>query len=390
MSDSHTDKHRVPRILVVDDQLINIRLLERKLTQNNMDVLSANSGQLAIAKALSEQPDVILLDIMMPGMDGIEVCRILKESPQTKDIPVIFVTARTSKEGKIEGLGAGAADYLIKPIDLDETIARVQTQIRIVESYRENLRLTRELEESRRQAAMMHLTEGIAHNLNNLLGVAVGYLSLLRRNVHQPDKITRHCDSLDSAIRRMTRIVQQLTIIGQFDSIVTERFALQTILHRAISRFHQMSATRFEVLIENALPRDFQLVTNCELLEASLERLLLNAYESYSIETPDTPAPEGGVTLAIDIDVDAEMLFFDVMDRGPGVPVNLRDNVFSPFVSSFSAVGKGMGLTIVQHSARSLNGSITLNDREGGGTVARFTHPTNLEIRTGVDDSNVQ
>jgi DNA-binding response OmpR family regulator len=370
-------KEFIPTVLVVDDQQVNVRLLERKLQQNKLRVICATSGEKALELANNECPDVILLDIMMPGMDGIDVCKVLKENSRTKDIPVIFVTARTSKEGKIEGLGAGAADYLIKPIDLDETIARVRTQIRIIENHRENIRLTQELEESRRQTAIMNLTEGIAHNLNNLLGVTVGYLSLLRRSANNPERILKHCDNLDAAIKRMTRIVHQLTIIGQFDSIQTESFPLHMIISKAIARFHRIGANKANVTQHIDLPIDFRLITNAELLEACIERLLLNAYESYQMKDPNAQPPSNGITIECHKDEEAKTLTIDILDIGAGVPFEIKDNIFEPFVSSFPSVGKGMGLTIVRHSIRSLQGTVSVTPREGNGTRARLVLPLN-------------
>ena len=119
-----------PSILIVDDQPINVQLLKRKLEREGLQVVPAYSGSEALDLVSQSRPDLILLDVMMPDMDGIEVCRRLQASADTRSIPVIFVTARTSKEGKIEGLSVGAVDYITKPIDLDETLARVQTQLR--------------------------------------------------------------------------------------------------------------------------------------------------------------------------------------------------------------------------------------------------------------------
>ena len=99
-----------PKILVVDDQPINVQLLKRKLEREGMTVFTANSGQEALALVTAEKPDLILLDVMMPDMDGIEVCQHLQADDETRTIPVIFITARTSKEGKLEGLGVGAVD----------------------------------------------------------------------------------------------------------------------------------------------------------------------------------------------------------------------------------------------------------------------------------------
>src|SRR5260370_442309 len=107
-----------PKILVVDDQPINVQLLKRKLEREGMIVATSYSGREALDLVKADKPDLILLDVMMPEMDGIEVCQSLQADKETKAIAVIFITARTSKEGKIEGLGVGAVDYITKPIDL--------------------------------------------------------------------------------------------------------------------------------------------------------------------------------------------------------------------------------------------------------------------------------
>ena len=111
----------------------------------------------------------------------------LQASEDTRSIPVIFVTARSSKEGKLEGLGVGAVDYITKPIDLDETLARVQTQLRFAAINREIIDLQRRLTESRRAATIGAVTQGIAHNLNNLLGVVIGYLDLIKAYADKPE-----------------------------------------------------------------------------------------------------------------------------------------------------------------------------------------------------------
>ena len=179
----------VPRILVVDDQMINVQLLRRKLERHNLAVVAAYSGQEALDAINAEKPDLILLDVMMPEMDGIEVCKRLQSREDTRTIPVIFITARNTKEGKIEGLAVGAVDYITKPIDLDETLARVQTQLRFVNINREMVDLQRRLVEARRSATIGAVTQGIAHNLNNLLGVLNGYLKKIKTGADNADTV---------------------------------------------------------------------------------------------------------------------------------------------------------------------------------------------------------
>ena len=361
-------------ILVVDDQPINVRLLERKLSRSGLRVATAHSGAQALEIAAAQVPNLILLDIMMPVMDGLEVCRRLKAKPETKDIPVIFITARTTKEGKIEGLDTGAADYITKPIDLDETLARVQTQLRVQENHRENIDLQKRLGEARQHTAISHITEGIAHNLNNLLGVVVGYLDLLKSSLGNPEKVERCANQLDRATKRMVGVVAELTTIAEFERARLSSYPMDELLETAIARFqleHQLSAP---VQVTSELAPGRALETNREIFEGVIGRLLINAWESYPASVP---AEKKELSMAVQpvAQQGETVLELRVQDRGRGVPEDLADSVFEPFVSSAPAVGRGMGLTIVRHSLRTLGGSVRLAAREGGGTEAIVQHP---------------
>src|SRR5215472_11609675 len=119
------------RILVVDDIEANVRLLQAKLQAEYYDVLVASSGPEALAMAAEESPDLVLLDVMMPGMDGFEVCRRLKNDPETRHIPVVLVTALDGRGDRITGLEAGADEFLTKPIDDILLFARVKSLTRL-------------------------------------------------------------------------------------------------------------------------------------------------------------------------------------------------------------------------------------------------------------------
>lgn len=133
-------------ILIVDDSIINQRVLTSVLEKQNYRVSCANDGEEALNEATSSHPDLILLDVQMPKMDGFEVCRALKAMPETADIPVVFITASDSVESKVSGFQAGGADYISRPLKMPEVLARVSNQLTILNLKRENLAETQRLE----------------------------------------------------------------------------------------------------------------------------------------------------------------------------------------------------------------------------------------------------
>lgn len=362
-----------PKILVVDDQPINVQLLKRKLERENLRILPAYSGKEALEVVKVDKPDLILLDVMMPDMDGIEVCQRLQATEETRSIPVIFITARSSKEGKLEGLGVGAVDYITKPIDLDETLARVQTQLRFVAINREMIDLQRRLAESRRAATIGAVTQGIAHNLNNLLGVVIGYLDLIKVAHDSPDQVLRNVDHVEQAVQRIVSIIKQLTSLVTKTRLPSQKFKLSRLLDGAIERYREEFGITQPVIVDNPLG-DLEVDTHIEVFEDVLSKVLINAWEAYE----PRPASDRTITIrtgTVERLPEGKMVQIRVEDQGKGIDPEIRDHMFEPFISSKHTVGVGMGLTVARHSLRNMWGELTLEDRPGGGTVAVIVHP---------------
>jgi len=364
----------IPRILVVDDQMINVQLLRRKLERHNLVVVAAYSGQEALDAVNAEQPDLILLDVMMPEMDGIEVCRRLQARDDTRSIPIIFITARNTKEGKIEGLAVGAVDYITKPIDLDETLARVQTQLRFVNINREMLDLQRRLVEARRSATIGAVTQGIAHNLNNLLGVVIGYLDLIKTVAENPDAVRKNTAQVEKAVDRIVNIIKQLNTVVTKTTLPTQRFPVTQLIAGAVVRFEAQQNLRDAVFVDNPTG-DLEIASHVEVFETSICALLNNAWEAYG--SSHTGPRTLGLSVAIVEDGANPMLELRIEDQGRGIPDDIRDHMFEPFISSKHTVGVGMGLTVARSALRQMGGNLMLEDRPGGGTVAIAKHPIN-------------
>jgi len=375
-----------PKILVVDDQPINVQLLKRRLERDGMQVISAHRGHEVLALVVQDRPDLILLDVMMPDMDGIEVCQRLQANEDTRPIPVIFITARASKEGKIEGLGVGAVDYITKPIDLDETVARVQTQLRFVAVNRQLLDLTRRLEESRRTATIGAVTQGIAHNLNNLLGVVLGYLELIRAQAARPEAVEKNSRHAEEAVQRIAGIIRQLNSLVYRVRLSLTRCRLDELLAGAVARFHHEHGLAPVLVVENP-HGPLAIDTHVEVFEDALGKVLLNAWEAYGDAVPPA-ARRIWLRAALAESGGEKKLRLTVEDAGRGIAPAVRDKVFEPFVSTKQTVGVGMGLTVVRQALRNLGGDVALADRPGGGAIVTLIHPLEKR-RTLADDSRL-
>lgn len=359
---------------MVDDQPINIKLLQRKLERKGMDISVAYSGRECIEKVHDVMPDLILLDVMMPELDGIETCQKLKSDPETETIPIIFITAKASKEGKLEGLDAGAVDYITKPIDLDETLARVRTQLRLQEMFRENIQLQERLGDVRKTAAVGAITQGIAHNLNNLLGVVVGYLDLIKNSNGNPDMLKRSVGLIDQSINRMIGIIRQLATIANNERYELSSLSVTELLESSIKRMQSDYDINASVELQLDFDEDPTIHANAETFEIVVSRLLINAWESYSSDTADD---ERKITLHAHIiqEEGSSLLNIEVIDNGKGIDPKIRDTIFEPFITTKTSVGRGMGLTIARHTIRNQGGEVEISANPDGGVIATITHP---------------
>jgi two-component system cell cycle response regulator len=155
-----------PTILVADDEPVNRALIQRRLEREGYHVLTAKDGSEAVERALESLPDLVILDVMMPEMDGMNACRLLKENERTRDIPVIFLSARDETEMKVSGLSLGADDYISKPFEAEELIARVNVRIRL-KRERDQLRTNAEEASVRAELAQERaMTDALTGLLN--------------------------------------------------------------------------------------------------------------------------------------------------------------------------------------------------------------------------------
>ncbi|RYD44947.1 MAG: hybrid sensor histidine kinase/response regulator, partial [Verrucomicrobiaceae bacterium] len=327
-------------ILVVDDEPKNIQVVGSLLLRHGHEVIAAHSGQDALEKLKSAQPDLILLDVMMPGMTGFELCRLLKEDAATRDIPVMFLSAAADKSFVIEALQHGGVDYLTKPFHGPELLSRVDLHSNLQRTRR---RLAELIEEKNR------LLEIVAHDLKNPLnGIQFAAIMLTEHK----DAGTPHpkqgilLESITDSTRRAFEIISNLLETPALEEAKSrlrqEPVCLRESTTRALKNFEQHLRSK-DIRLDFHSPHDEVVVwgENNTLL-CCLENLISNAIKF-------SPA---GASVVIQVQPDGRSGKFRIEDQGPGIRPEEVDKLFRKFtrLSARPTGGEastGLGLHIV-------------------------------------------
>jgi two-component system, sensor histidine kinase and response regulator len=342
----------VGRILIVDDHPRNIAILQ-KIFSHEYRTASATSGEEALRLAPSFVPDLVLLDIMMGGIDGYETCRRLRALPELARTKVIMVSARALADERLAGYEAGADDYVVKPFDADELIAKVRVFLR--------LRSAEELEHVRGSILTL-----FNHVTRTPLTTVLGALDLALDDASASDELQRLLRTAREGAVRLNQYVDRLTWLhqltnGKVDEI-RRRESLRELALAAIDGLSHAAAER-GVAITVALDRDAETDVDADQVRQAIAAVLENAIHH---------SPEGGtVTVALEVQGDEARLV--VNDQGSGIPVEFLPHIFDgmmvPDIRHHHS-GLGLGLATASVIARGHRGVLTAGNAEGGG--ARF------------------
>lgn len=351
---------RTPVILAVDDQEPNIRLVGAILTQSGYEVIPAFDGEQALARAAVRTPDLILLDMRMPGLDGFAVVERLRSDPRTRDVPVIFLTAAAEREHLVKAFAAGAVDYLTKPFVAEELIARVRAHIELKLARDHLQRVAREREEI---AAL------VAHDLKNPLSSIRFSAQLMRSGEGGAERAGRLIDVILAAADNGLAFIQKY-LDKRADFELRRRMELATVrlddaLHYACKRFSVQAEVRgIDFDCQNFV--DASVIADPNALAHVLDNLISNALR-YS------PA---GSAVAIVMGVgSAGRARIAVLDSGPGVSAAQRRQLFQRFTrldagtADTRGESSGLGLALAKQDVEQMQGELWYEDRPGGGAV---------------------
>lgn len=403
-----------PNILIVDDTLQNLQFLSAMLTKCDYSVTGAPDGPTALMIAGNEPPDLILLDIRMPDMDGYEVCRQLKSDEKTKNIPIIFLSALDELGDKIKGFSAGGADYITKPFQDEEVLARVSTHIflkkmqqqleeqnillqnEIIERKKAEdalkkandeleirvLKRTEELLKAKNAAeaasrAKMEFLSNISHELRTPLNPIIGMGDLLLSKTEPDSKECEWINCIAVSGKQLLNMIDNLIELSRIeaDGIQSENesIELKPLLESAVIELSYAAKSkdlkvRYE--IDEAVPDE--IVGDYELLKKILDWLGKNAIKF---------TEKGEILISLRRASETETspaLQFSVSDTGVGIPADRMERIFEDFTQADSSYtrkfgGIGLGLTLIRRLVKHLGGRIWAESVEGKGSTFHFT-----------------
>lgn len=341
------------RILVVDDQEVNLRVVSSLLTKQGYEVVVAGNGEEALARYRETSPDLVLLDMIMPGMDGFDVLRELAAQPGTR-VPVVFVTAAHDRDLLLRAFDAGVVDYVTKPFLPEELLARVNAHVGLKLARDHLAREVHEREE---------LVNLVAHDLKNPLSSVVFASDILRQNGCRAERVQHYLDVIhDSAFDALGYIRRYLEIRagGLPKPARNACAALGDTLQWLLRRYRmQLEARGIQVTLVEP-PSDACVAIDARVLRQVSENLVTNAMKY---------APNCELTLAGRCGAPGYWQLV-VADRGPGVPPDKVRELFQPFTRLHEhndGNSTGLGLSLAKKIITNAGGQLWYEPREGGG-----------------------
>jgi len=365
-----TEKDPKPSIMVVDDTPANLKLLEEMLRGRGYRVRSFPRGRLALAAAASEPPDLILLDINMPELDGYETCQRLKADEKLKEIPVIFISALTETMDKVKAFGVGGVDYVTKPFQFEEVEARVQTHLELRRQRRqlqENYQRLQELEHLRDN--LVHM---IVHDMRSPLMAMSGYLDLLKMKASSQlgEREQGWIKTARQGTTQLTEMVTTLLDVSRLEAgqMPLKRSAcdLAVVARAAVDSLGSLVGQR-RLSIES--PSGPVIASaDKEIVQRVIANLLGNALKF---------TPDGG-EVKLTADRKDGLARLAVSDTGPGIPPEYHARIFERFGQVEKQRRKhstGLGLTFCKLAVEAHGGQIGLESEVGKGSTFWFVLP---------------
>ena len=365
------------KILIVDDVVSNVLLLKILLTNEKFQVCTASNGNMCIEQAKKEKPDLILLDVMMPDISGFDAAVILKKTPETQDIPIIFLTALNSPSDLVKGFQVGANDFLTKPFNKEELLMRVMHQIQLVAAKRIIVQQNEELRRTISNRDKMYSV--IAHDLRSPMA-SIRMVLNLAVNVVSPDIVGQEIfDLLDKANRESEETHDLLDNLLKWTksqtgrlNVVYQDVDLDDVVPGVVDIFRMIAEMKKITL--QYLPSDEKLTVHADndMIKTIIRNFLSNAVKF-------TPEGKG---IEVSYRREGDFARICVRDHGVGISADRVDSIFHKGETTYGTSGEegsGLGLQLCQDFARKNGGDAYVESVEGEGSTFSFTVPLKSE-----------
>ncbi len=381
------------KILIVDDKTDNIEVAASALAPEGFTLLFAQSGADCLRIAEKEQPDLILLDIMMPEMDGVETCRILKENPATAHIAVIFLTAKIDDETLSNSFAAGGDDYISKPFSSTSLLARVYNQLRIIYKREALIQAQERLANAEKDQLLGLLAGGIAHDFNNQLNGIMGFSDLIKDRTTD-DKIIRLADLITECGERCATLTNNLLAFAGKGKYQMTQINISSLLKNTVGNV--LSKYPHVQLVMNNVATSTTIVGDNTQISSVFEAVIINALEAMSkdsggiltIDISDWDMVVPKVAHVVKHPGDSNFLEIKVSDTGIGISEEDIVHVFEPFFTTKDlSSGGGMSLAAANGIVDNHGGAIYIQSIEGKGTAVIILLPVDNNIQDSVVES---
>ncbi len=372
---------QVPLILIVDDIPKNLQLLSSILSAEGYQIAFASNGLQALSVLETTKPDLILLDIMMPELDGYEVCKRLKENNDTKDIPVIFLTGRVETEDVIRGFKVGAVDYVTKPFNSVELLIRVKTHIELKLSKDELILKNQQLHDYQTELKQLISTKDkffsiIAHDLRGPFSGFLGLSDILMNEYDSLDKseIVQISESMNKAAKRLFSFLENLlewssTQTGRLE-IHKSNLDISYVADKVISLL-STSANDKDIVLSNKINQNTYIIADGNVVQTILRNLISNAIKFTK--------NNGSVNVTAK-EYDENQVLISVIDNGVGMSEDVIEKIFkldlkhsTPGTNNES--GTGLGIVLCKELVNKSDGELFVKSEVGVGTTFSFTLP---------------
>jgi two-component system sensor histidine kinase/response regulator len=353
-----------PNILIVDDTPANLKLLAVMLKERGYEPRTVTSGERALAAARLMPPDLILLDVAMPVMDGFEVCQHLKSDADLKDIPILFISALTDTMVKVKAFRAGGDDYITKPFRFEEVEARVRTQLELRRQRRE---LQMSYEQLRRLEGLRdNLTHMVVHDMRSLL---MGITAPLELAIELEDERVSLIGQAQRATARLNELMQLMLDVSRLESggmpVHISDCELDKLARSVIDAISLRAGDRRLTL---SASEAIHVECDSSLVRRILENLVNNALKF----------THGGGTVGVSLAEADGVARVTVRDTGCGIPPDCHQKIFEKFGQVEGAgqrLGTGLGLTFCKLAVTAHGGEIGVESEMGQGSSFWFTLP---------------